>query len=83
MKGVVGGFYTDVITMLPRSTERVSILFWSSVCIDSTVVPSFTKIAFPSDRMEIQQCKSFYSLWACGLVVCNGFLVSKEHCIYV
>ena len=47
LKGVAGGLYTDVITMLPRSTERVSMLFWSSLCIDSTVVPSFTKIALP------------------------------------
>ena len=45
LKGVAGGLYTDVIIMLPRSTERVSMLFWSSVCVDSTVVPSFTKIA--------------------------------------
>ena len=47
LKDVAGGQYTDVITMLPRSTKRVSILFWSCVCIDSTVVSSFTKIALP------------------------------------
>ena len=47
LKGVAGGFYTDVITILPRPTETVSILYWSSVCIDSTVFPSFTKIALP------------------------------------
>ena len=45
LKDVAGCLYTDVTTLLPRSTERVSILFWSSVCIDFTVVPSFTKIA--------------------------------------
>ena len=47
LKGAGGGLYIDVITMLPRSTEKTSILFWSSVCIDSTVVSSFTKIALP------------------------------------
>ena len=39
LKGISGNLYTDVITMLPRSTERDSILFWSSVYIDSTVDP--------------------------------------------
>ena len=47
LKSVGGGLYTDVITMLSRSTERVWILFLSSVCTDSTVDPSFTKIALP------------------------------------
>ena len=82
LKGVAGGLYTDVMTMFPRSTERVSILFWSSVCIDSTVVPSFTKIAFHTDHVEIHQCKSFHSFWACCFVVSDGFRVIKEHCIY-
>ena len=82
LKGVAGSLYTDVITMLPRYTERISMLFRSSVCIDSTVVLSFTKIALPYLSCHFQQYRSFRSLWAGSFVVCNGFLVSKEHCIY-
>ena len=69
LKGVAGGLYTDVKTMLPRSTERVSMLFWSSVGIDSTVVPSFTKIALPylSRGSSTMQVISFtLGRWLCG-----------------
>ena len=70
LKDVAGGLYTDMITMLPRPTERVSMLFWSSVCIDSTVVPSFTKLALPylSCRSSAMQVIPFtLGLWLCGL----------------
>ena len=69
LKGVAGDLYTDVITMLPRSTERVSMLFWSSVCIDSTVVPSFTKIALPylsCGSSAIQVIPFTLGRWLCG-----------------
>ena len=55
--------------MLPRSTERVSGLFWSSVYIDFTVVPSFTKIALSylsCGSSAIQVIPFALGRWLCG-----------------